>query len=68
MPCVGRIYTRTSTNDDMLNNQSSFMLEMKEMAQILDGLTYEETVHSAKSLVLIDELGRGTSHTVCQQC
>ena len=66
-PCIDRIFTRTSTNDDILNNESSFMLEMKEMAQIISGLSSQPTEagtpSSSKSLVIIDELGRGTSHS-----
>ncbi|XP_037355926.1 mutS protein homolog 4 isoform X2 [Talpa occidentalis] len=48
-----QIFTRISTDDDIETNSSTFMKEMKEIAYIL---------HSAndKSLILIDELGRGT--------
>ncbi|XP_044529428.1 mutS protein homolog 4 [Gracilinanus agilis] len=48
-----QIFTRISTDDEMESNASTFMKEMKEMAYIL---------HNAndKSLILIDELGRGT--------
>uniref|UniRef100_A0A8C0KT13 MutS homolog 4 n=1 Tax=Canis lupus dingo TaxID=286419 RepID=A0A8C0KT13_CANLU len=49
-----QIFTRISTDDDIETNSSTFMKEMKEIAYIL---------HNAnnKSLILIDELGRGTS-------
>uniref|UniRef100_F7FN00 MutS homolog 4 n=1 Tax=Monodelphis domestica TaxID=13616 RepID=F7FN00_MONDO len=49
-----QIFTRISTDDDMESNASTFMKEMKEIAYIL---------HNAndRSLILIDELGRGTS-------
>ncbi|XP_055441414.1 mutS protein homolog 4 isoform X2 [Bubalus kerabau] len=49
-----QIFTRISTDDDIETNSSTFMKEMKEIAYIL---------HNAndKSLILIDELGRGTN-------
>uniref|UniRef100_A0AAA9SGV3 MutS protein homolog 4 n=1 Tax=Bos taurus TaxID=9913 RepID=A0AAA9SGV3_BOVIN len=49
-----QIFTRISTDDDIETNSSTFMKEMKEVAYIL---------HNAndKSLILIDELGRGTN-------
>ncbi|XP_050661219.1 mutS protein homolog 4 [Macaca thibetana thibetana] len=49
-----QIFTRLSTDDDIETNSSTFMKEMKEIAYIL---------HNAndKSLILIDELGRGTN-------
>jgi DNA mismatch repair protein MutS len=48
------IHTRIGAADDLANAQSTFMLEMTEAAQILHGATPE-------SLVLMDEIGRGTS-------
>ncbi len=51
---VDAIHTRIGAADDLANAQSTFMLEMTEAAQILHGAT-------AHSLVLMDEIGRGTS-------
>ena len=48
------IHTRIGAADDLANAQSTFMLEMTEAAQILHSAT-------ANSLVLMDEIGRGTS-------
>lgn len=48
------IYTRIGAADDLANAQSTFMLEMTEAAQILHSAT-------SHSLVLMDEIGRGTS-------
>jgi DNA mismatch repair protein MutS len=48
------IHTRIGAADDLANAQSTFMVEMTEAAQILHGAT-------AQSLVLMDEIGRGTS-------
>ncbi len=48
------IHTRIGASDDLANAQSTFMLEMTEAAQILHAAT-------AQSLVLMDEIGRGTS-------
>ena len=49
-----RIFTRIGASDDLNSGQSTFMVEMSEMANIL-------THASSKSLVLLDEVGRGTS-------
>ncbi|MDH3001661.1 DNA mismatch repair protein MutS [Chelonobacter oris] len=51
---IDRIFTRIGASDDLASGRSTFMVEMTEMANIL---------HQAeeKSLVLIDEIGRGTS-------
>ena len=51
---VDAIHTRIGAADDLANAQSTFMLEMTEAAQILHTATRE-------SLVLMDEIGRGTS-------
>ena len=51
---VDAIHTRIGAADDLVNAQSTFMLEMTEAAQILHTATRE-------SLVLMDEIGRGTS-------
>ncbi|KAL0486176.1 DNA mismatch repair protein MutS [Acrasis kona] len=52
---VDRIFTRISTDDSMESNASTFLVEMKDVAHIVQNVTN-------KSLVLIDELGRGTSN------
>ena len=51
---VDTIHTRIGAADDLANAQSTFMLEMTEAAQILRSAT-------PQSLVLMDEIGRGTS-------
>ncbi|STO55264.1 DNA mismatch repair protein MutS [Canicola haemoglobinophilus] len=51
---VDRIFTRIGASDDLASGRSTFMVEMTEMANIL----HQATSHS---LVLIDEIGRGTS-------
>ncbi|HVZ42974.1 MAG TPA: DNA mismatch repair protein MutS [Ramlibacter sp.] len=51
---IDAIHTRIGAADDLANAQSTFMLEMTEASQILHGAT-------AQSLVLMDEIGRGTS-------
>jgi DNA mismatch repair protein MutS len=53
---VDRIFARLGAADDLHEGESTFMVEMREAAQIL-------THASARSLVLIDELGRGTATT-----
>jgi len=54
LPIFDRIYTRIGAADDIAGGRSTFMVEMEELAQILQGAT-------ARSLVLLDEIGRGTS-------
>src|ERR1044072_4473036 len=51
---IDAIHTRIGAADDLANAQSTFMLEMPEAAAILHGATEH-------SLVLMDEIGRGTS-------
>ena len=51
---IDAIHTRIGAADDLANAQSTFMLEMTEASQILHGAT-------SQSLVLMDEIGRGTS-------
>ena len=51
---IDRIFTRIGASDDLANGRSTFMVEMTESAAILNGATEH-------SLVLMDEVGRGTS-------
>ena len=51
---IDRIFTRIGASDDLASGRSTFMVEMSEMANILHQAT-------PQSLVLIDEIGRGTS-------
>ncbi|HEU4455057.1 MAG TPA: DNA mismatch repair protein MutS, partial [Longimicrobium sp.] len=51
---VDRVFTRVGASDNLAMGQSTFMVEMNETAAILHGA-------SARSLVLLDEIGRGTS-------
>jgi DNA mismatch repair protein MutS len=54
LPLFDRIYTRIGASDDIAGGRSTFMVEMEELAAILQHAT-------SKSLVLLDEIGRGTS-------
>ena len=54
IPVTDRIFTRVGASDDLASGQSTFMVEMSETAYILRNAT-------AKSLVILDEIGRGTS-------
>lgn len=51
---VDRIFTRIGASDDLSTGQSTFMVEMSEVSNILENAT-------SKSLVILDEVGRGTS-------
>ncbi|MBW3533753.1 MAG: DNA mismatch repair protein MutS [Gemmatimonadetes bacterium] len=54
LPIADRIFTRVGASDNLARGQSTFMVEMNETAAIVHGAT-------AASLVLLDEIGRGTS-------
>lgn len=54
IPLVDRIFTRVGAMDDLAGGRSTFMVEMTETSQILKQA-------SQKSLVILDEVGRGTS-------
>jgi len=51
---IDRVFTRIGASDDLFAGQSTFMVEMSEMADILKHAT-------GKSLLILDEIGRGTS-------
>ncbi len=54
VPLVDRIFTRIGASDNLILDRSTFMVEMTEVASILRNAT-------AKSLLILDEVGRGTS-------
>jgi DNA mismatch repair protein MutS len=54
VPLLDRIFTRVGASDDLSRGQSTFMVEMNETANILNNAT-------SQSLVILDEIGRGTS-------
>ena len=51
---VDRVFTRVGASDDLASGQSTFMVEMNEVSQIMKNAT-------SKSLLILDEIGRGTS-------
>jgi DNA mismatch repair protein MutS len=54
IPLTDRIFTRVGASDDLAAGQSTFMVEMAELAHILENATQQ-------SLLILDEIGRGTS-------
>ena len=54
IPVIDRIFTRVGASDNLILDQSTFMVEMTEVASIIRGATQN-------SLLILDEVGRGTS-------
>jgi len=54
LPIVDKIFTRIGASDDIATGQSTFLVEMNEVSNIINNAT-------SQSLVLLDEVGRGTS-------
>jgi DNA mismatch repair protein MutS len=54
VPLTDKIFTRVGASDNLSGGESTFMVEMNETASIINNIT-------ARSLVLLDEIGRGTS-------
>lgn len=54
LPIVDKIFTRIGASDDLVSGESTFMVEMKEARNAIAGAT-------SSSLILFDELGRGTA-------
>ena len=54
LPIIDKIFTRIGASDDLVNGESTFMVEMKEARNAIVGAT-------ENSLILFDELGRGTA-------
>ncbi|MBQ9513544.1 MAG: DNA mismatch repair protein MutS [Clostridia bacterium] len=54
IPLVDKIFTRVGASDNLISDQSTFMVEMTEVADIILNAT-------SKSLLILDEIGRGTS-------
>jgi DNA mismatch repair protein MutS len=54
IPLTDKIFTRVGANDNLSGGESTFMVEMNETASIINNL-------SERSLILLDEIGRGTS-------
>ncbi len=54
MPLTDKIFTRVGASDNLSGGESTFMVEMNETASIINNIT-------SRSLILLDEIGRGTS-------
>src|SRR5207253_2979165 len=54
IPLTDKVFTRVGANDNLSSGESTFMVEMNETASIINNLT-------PRSLILLDEIGRGTS-------